>query len=124
MKERDFQKWVTDVATRTGWRWWHVPAAMRAVGVGGNVGFVGAREAAGLPDLILMHDDPPRLVFAELKGKTGWHVTPAQREFLQRVKAITDTMWYAGETVLVAGYVWRPGMEGEIETLLKSRVLT
>ena len=78
MRERDLQAWVLDVARLHGWSVWHVPAPMRKVRSGE---WVGAKEAAGLPDLVMIHDDPPRLMFAEVKG-TGGKLTPEQQGFL------------------------------------------
>ena len=123
--ERQFQDWVTETAGRFGWKWWHVPAPMRHT----RSGFVGASEAAGLPDLILTHHDPPRLVFAELKAGGG-KITPQQREFLQAVKRVADNADDIMEadtydfTPLIGVYAWWPGMEAPIETLLRTRVLT
>lgn len=124
VKEADFKAWVTETALLFGWRYWHVPAPMRAT----NKGWVGAREAAGLPDLILIHDDPPRLVFAELKG-TGGKLTVEQRDFLMAARDVADCAWDDGEISSKGGrpigvYVWESGQEQLIETLLRTRVLT
>lgn len=124
MNERDFQGWVLDVADRFGWRYWHVPAPMRAVG-GGK--FVPEPLAAGLPDLILMHHDPARLVFAELKGPKG-RVSPEQREFIRYALAVSELTWLAkpGDPPYgkaVATYVWKPGDEDLIEVILRSKVV-
>lgn len=127
MKEAQFQRWVVDVAKRFGWRCWHVPAPMRH---SRTSGWVGAREAAGLADLILIHDDPPRLIFAEVKGSSSsYGVTDAQREFLAAVQAVGDLTLDDTDLPVrvrrsVGAYVWRPGMEDAIETVLRSRVLT
>lgn len=128
MKEAVFLRWVVDVAKRFGWRCWHVPAPMRHSRTGG---WVGAREAAGLADLILIHDDPPRLIFAEVKGSgSSYDVTDAQREFLTYVKEVGDVAIDLAADLPVRGsrivgaYVWRPGMEDAIETVLRSRVLS
>jgi hypothetical protein len=110
--EKDFQRWVTDVAERYEWLYWHVPAPMQATKKGT---FVGSKKGAGLPDLILMHDDPPRLIFAEVKGTTGWGLTKGQKRFMEAVGKI------AGPTL--AGYVWSPGDEDSIEAILRTRSL-
>lgn len=114
MKERDLQHWVIHVATQFGWKVWHVPAPMRADRKGG---FVGAKEAAGLPDLILVHHDPPRLVFAELKGPNG-KLSVEQQEFL---KAARNVAVWAAEGVGV--YAWTPDDRDLIEQILRTRTL-
>ena len=122
MRESDFQNWVVEVARRFGWLVFHVPAPMRAT----KQGFVGAKEAAGLADLIMFHDDPPRLVFAELKGPKG-KLSDKQREFLQAVHRVSHEAIACanvrGERVLDS-YAWAPGQEASIEALLRSRVLS
>ncbi len=136
MLERDFQRRVVEMATRFGWKVWHVPAPMRADRAGG---FVGAKEAAGIADLILTHDDPPRLVFMELKADGG-KLSDRQTEFLQAVKAVADkTVGFVayhhdlGRTETppevryhpsVGVYAFWPQDEPLIEQLLRSRVLT
>jgi VRR-NUC domain len=113
MKEAQFQKWVVDVAKRLGWSVWHVPAPMRAT----KAGWVGAKEAAGLPDLIMLHPDPPRLVFAEIKGEKG-KLSVDQQQFLAMARALSLY------STAVNAYLWTPGMEQQIEDLLRSRVLS
>jgi hypothetical protein len=119
MKERDFLNWVVEVARLHSWSVWHVPAPMKA---GREGKWVPAREAAGLPDLILMHDDPPSLIFAELKGETG-KLSEAQRDFLQMARHVSE---YSGSSPnrRMNTYVWKPGLEEFIETILKTRVLS
>ena len=123
MKERDFLNWVIDVAKTTGWHVWHVPAPMVASRKGG---FVPSSQGAGLPDLIMMHEDPPRLVFAEVKG-TGGSPTIDQLKFLRMAREVAND---AHEPVyddlgprVMDAYLWSPGDEERIETILKSRVL-
>lgn len=130
MNEGDFQRWVIDVARRCGWKVWHVPAPMRWSPK--RKKFVGAKEAAGLPDLILIHEDPPRLVFAELKGDSK--LSDSQIAFLGAVRKVSVAsviarVTDAGEATFspsehpIAAYVWRPGMEEEVEAVLKTRML-
>jgi hypothetical protein len=104
MKEKDFQRWVIDVARRLGWQVWHVPAPMQWVGK--ERGFVGARDAAGLADLVLVRE---RLIFAEIKGKGG-KVSDKQAEFLAAVERI--------DSPDIGAYSWWPGDEAEIEEIL------
>jgi hypothetical protein len=118
MKERDFLNWVLDVAKQTGWHVWHVPAPMKA---GRKGEWVPAREAAGLPDLIMIHEDPPTLIFAELKGTSG-RLTAAQADFLRLAHIVG---WSYGEKPKkdIGAYLWKPGDEEMVETILKTRVL-
>lgn len=127
MKENAFQGWVIDVAERNGWRVWHVPMPVRPIG---NNRFVPDSRGAGLPDLILLHPDPPRLIFAELKGDGG-KLSDRQREFLRLARAVAEIA-FSQETqplrhVLrapIGVYSWRPGLEPHIETILRSKVVT
>jgi len=123
VKEVDFQRWVTDVAKRFGWRVWHVPSPMRAADR--DRGWVGAREAAGLPDLIMFHEDPPCLIFAELKG-TGGKLTDAQQEFLRLARLVAEPVESDfGDFVYapVGVYAWKPGDEDAVETILRSKIM-
>lgn len=103
MKERDFQRWVIDVARTLGWKVWHVPAPMRWDSKGGK-GFVGAKDAAGLADLILIRGN--RLIFAEVKG-TGGKLSDKQVEFLNYVRDMDNPFVWAR--------AWRPGDEERVE---------
>lgn len=91
--ERDFQRWVTDLATWFGWRWWHDVDSRR--------------NFAGLPDLILARRG--RLIFAELKRQQG-QVRPEQAEWLAVLGSI-------GGGVEV--HLWRPADRAEIERILR-----
>lgn len=125
MKERDFLNRVIAMAETFGWSVWHVPAPMRATKTGT---WVGAKEAAGLPDLIMLHDDPPRLVFAELKG-TGGKLSDKQREFLRAAQLVSGISresrepWTQPHFLLLAAYVWLPEDEPTVEMILRSRTL-
>lgn len=117
---------MTAVATRFGWQWWHVPAPMVAA-KGGT--WRPYKKAAGLPDLILLHDDPPRMILAELKGDGG-ELSEEQREFLRLAHLVAEeatTEWQQGVTPavqrLVGVYVWRPADRDGIERMLRSKVL-
>lgn len=128
MKEADFQRWIVDVAFRFGWHVWHVPAPMR-MGRGGK--WVGAKEGAGLPDLILLHDDPPRLLFLEVKGPNG-QLSDEQKDFLSRAKLVADVAidgdigvgagdnYHPVVPVVGVHAVW-PGQEPVIEQMLRSK---
>jgi hypothetical protein len=94
MREADFQAQVIAIAERFGWQVWHVPAPMRWDVT--NKAWVPARGGAGLPDLIMLHDDPPRLVFMELKGDDG-KLTDRQREFLIAARNVAEQSFAPGE---------------------------
>ncbi len=122
MKEKDFQRWVIDVAQRFGWKVWHVPMPVRQIG--GNQ-IVPDPRGRGLPDLIMLHDDPPRLVFAELKG-TGGKLSTEQTEFLRLARGVAeDWMIQSGSKVIspIGVYAWRPGGEDIIEAILRGKVM-
>jgi hypothetical protein len=119
MKEREFQSWILDVAAQFGWRVWHVPAPMRPVG--GNR-FVPEPRAAGLPDLILLHDSPPRLIFAEVKDADGT-TSAKQDEFLRLARGVAGVYGIPATIRPVAVYVWRPGNEALIESVLRGERL-
>lgn len=107
MLERDFQKWVIDAARTLGWSVWHVPAPMQWDSSGRGKGFVGARDAAGLADLILIRDR--WLIFAEIKG-TGGKLSVKQIEFLGAVMQLDNPH--------VLACAWKPGLESEVEAIL------
>src|SRR5260221_314378 len=118
MNEHDFQTRVTDMATRFGWKFWHVPAPMKWA----RGEFRGASEAAGLPDLILLHDDPPRMIFAELKGDGG-KLADKQREFLASAKLVAEAAYTSREETSFASpigvYAWTPTDEPVVEQILR-----
>lgn len=116
---------------------------MRAV----KSGFVGAKEAAGLCDLLLFHTDPPRLILAELKVDGG-KLSFAQQEFLRLASVVAEGSFGPAELyddrshrarVSVDGmdvlpqrgyfprtigvYVWKPGDEDQLETILRSKIM-
>jgi VRR-NUC domain len=119
VKEAEFQKRITDMATRFGWRWWHVPAPMRWDPK--KKVWVPAADAAGISDLILMHDDPPRLVFLELKGDGG-ELSNKQREFLQMAKTVAIEACYDIERIIGVVAAW-PHDEPAIERMLRTKAV-
>lgn len=88
--EARFQAAVMDLARWRKWRVWHDHDSRR--------------NAAGLPDLLLVRGD--RLIFAELKSRRG-RVRPAQREWLAAL----------GQTAAEVR-VWRPTDWDEIVRVL------
>jgi hypothetical protein len=124
VKERDFLNWTVACAEATGWKVWHVPAPMVASRKGG---FTGSPRAAGLPDLFLLHDDPPRLIIAELKG-TGGKLSKAQEDFLRMARDVAETSaFFDGEGSSGARtfrvYAWTPDQQDIIERIFKTKVL-
>ncbi len=125
MKESQFLNWITQVAEFHSWRWWHVPTPMRPV-AGGK--FVPDSRGRGLPDLILMRDDPPQIIFAEVKNETGG-ISPEQREFLNLARGISDKLkaidaeipgpWMAPPNV--QAFLWRPAHRDLIEAVLSAK---
>lgn len=134
MKESAFQAWVIDVAQTHGWKAYHVPTPMRPIG--GNK-FVPDPRGRGLPDLILLHDDPARLILAEVKNEDGVlsteqteflrlarDVADAARDVARDVQAYLDENGPATQVVPTIGvYVWRPGIEPLIEATLSRKAV-
>lgn len=128
--ERGFQKRIEDMLSLYGWKWWHVPAPMRFDERGR--GFIPAKQAAGLCDIIATHHDPPRLLFLEVKGDRG-KLSEKQREFLLAVKLVAETMpeWADGwvgqpevpfEPIIGVHAVW-PKDEQAVEQMLRSKIV-
>ena len=90
--ERTFQKDITELAQRLGWRCYHHADSRRST--------------PGWPDLVLLR--PPRALFVELKTNEG-KMRPAQRETLELLARCDDM-----ET-----YVWRPRHWAAIEEMLR-----
>lgn len=66
ISEKDFQKQVIELARLYGWKVAHFHDSRRQVKPGV---FVGDKDAAGFPDLVLVR--PPELVVLELKRELG-----------------------------------------------------
>jgi hypothetical protein len=118
------------MADRFNWLWWHVPAPMVAAGKDWRP----YKKAAGLPDLVLISDDPPRIVFAEIKGDGG-KLSEAQVEFLKAARDVADSIRHAYHDLVCAGanaprpqdpvgvFVWTPDQADLVEQILRTRVL-
>lgn len=125
--EKEFEAYVVDVATRGNWVSWHVPMPGRHIGDGR---IVPDPRGAGLPDRVFLHEDPPRLVLAELKGSAG-HLRAEQRVFLRMAKAVAgevreayqDALDHRESEVPIGVYTWRPGDEEMIEAVLIGKVM-
>lgn len=119
MKEKDFQGWVIKVATAEGWVAKHVPTPMRPT-KGGR--FVPDPRGRGLLDLLLIHEDPPRIIFAECKNETGI-LSDDQREMLRLLRQVAALAVDVDGLRLMGVYVWFPAVSALVETILKSKVM-
>jgi hypothetical protein len=86
VKESAFQGWVVDLFKQHGWDVKHAPTPMRPI-AGGK--FVPDPRGRGLLDLLMTHEDPPRIVFAECKGHGG-ELSDDQRDMLRRLRLVAD----------------------------------
>lgn len=77
LSEKQYQKQITDLASIYGWRWVHFADSRKQVKPGV---FVGDKESAGFPDLLLLR--PPEMVVVEVKRETG-KTTEIQEEWLK-----------------------------------------
>lgn len=107
MGEKDWQRQVMELARLRGWRVAHVHDSRRQIRPGV---FVGDRDSAGLPDLILAHDRYG-VVFAELKTDAG-RLRRAQAEWLYSLQR-------AGARV----YVWRPADLTDVARVLAGQAV-
>lgn len=104
--EKQFQASVVRYAELMGWRTWSDRATNRRRRCPGcGAWTAGARNAAGLPDLILVRR--PRLVWVELKSDRGT-LRPEQTVWLEELRA-------SGQEV----YLWRPSDWETIERVLR-----
>ena len=121
MKEKEVQKVACDMLDLYGWLWWHVPAPM----VAGKDGWRPYRKAAGLPDVFALHEDPPRFLILEFKGKGG-RLSPEQREFLRLARNVAENIYCDDEMFrgAMGVYVVEPGNLDALRAILRSKVLT
>lgn len=97
LTEAQFQRRVVDFARVTGWTVYHT--------------FDSRRSEPGFPDLVAVHPDQRRIVYAELKSARGYLSTP-QRRWL-------DKLARAGAEIAV----WRPADWDEIVAVLRGKPL-
>lgn len=111
--ERDFTRWVLHEARSRYWLAAHLGNVQIVRGKGGIPVAIPDKDAAGFPDLVLIHTEHG-VVWAELKmpdasGRTG-KLRPEQVVWLSALRE-------AGERV----YVWGPGDQHEIADVLDGR---
>lgn len=119
MKESTFQKWCVDEAVKEGWVVKHVPTPMKPIG---SKRFVPDARGAGVPDLLLIHEDPPRMIFAEVKNETG-KLSAEQVEMLRLLRRVSKVTVDADGYRTVGVYVWMPAVKEMIRTILKSKIM-
>lgn len=103
-RERDWQRFIINLAHTLGWRVAHFRTAQNQRGQWLTPV---AADGAGFPDLVLVRD---RIIYAELKTNTG-KIGPAQ------------TAW--GQALTRAGgeyYVWRPKDAKQVQAVLARRL--
>jgi hypothetical protein len=103
--EDDFLDQILQLAQYNHWRRAHFRAGRTLTGWRTPV----AGDAAGFPDLLLLHAHPPRLVVAELKSRRG-RLSGEQLEWLEHWRQV-------GAEV----HVWRPGDWDDIVRVLTVR---
>jgi hypothetical protein len=99
--EKEFQKSVIELAQTLGWRVAHFRTARTKHGWATAV----AADGKGFPDLCMVRFE--RIVFAELKAKTG-RLGPEQEVWREKISRTTAEM-----------YVWRPNDTDEILKVLR-----
>lgn len=104
-----------------GWDWWHVPSPGRFEP--GTRKWVPARSAAGLCDIIAMHDDPPRLLFLEVKAEKG-KLSGEQVKFLKLAKLIAGMMMTGDEPPIMGVHAVWPKDEEAVHQMLRSKNLS
>lgn len=107
MTEKELQRSVIKEARRCGWLVAHFGASVKIVVDKKGTRTVGDRDAAGFPDLVLLRGR--ELIFAELKGHSGWGLTFSQREWLDKLDDIKRATYDVDlDTFVVDVQVWTP----------------
>jgi hypothetical protein len=95
--EIEFMRHVIAYATARGFMVYHT--------------HISKRSNEGWPDLAMVRNG--RMVLAELKREKGGRVSPAQREWLQQLRLVSERSGGAVEC-----YLWRPSDWQSIESVL------
>lgn len=94
--ERQFQRQVTELARKLGWRVYSIPDSRKST-------------ESGYPDLTVWHPTHHLMFFAELKAEKG---RLSSDQIL-----VLDELRQSGQTV----YVWRPSDWTQVEKVLNER---
>ena len=98
ISEAELQQAVIETARTLGWRVAHFRPARTKHGWVTPV----AADGKGFPDLVLVHHERGRLVFAELKSDKG-KTSPDQDAWLAGLERVADTV-----PDVVSVHVWTP----------------
>lgn len=111
ISEKAFTAQLIKLAQVLGWRTFHArPAQTQS----GNWITAVQGDGAGFPDLVLVHKESGRLIFAELKTEKG-RLSTKQDEWLADLAGCE----HDGPGVGVVVCVWRPSDIEEIEEMLR-----
>ena len=106
LTEGAFQEMVMDLARARKWRVAHIHDSRRQVKDERGIRWVGDKDVAGFPDLVLVRLS--RIIFAELKTDDG-KVTEVQAQWLKELEL----------TGKVEVCVWRPKTWDSVIALLR-----
>lgn len=115
ISEAELQQAVIDTARTLGWRVAHFRPAQTRHGWRTPV----AADGKGFPDLVLVHRERGRLIFAEMKSDKG-RTTPEQDAWLAGLQAVAELV-----PDVVSVHVWTPAdwPERIVETLSERQVV-
>ena len=100
MTEREWQDFIIELATWQGWLVYHTHDSRRS--------------AAGFPDLVLVHPQKRRVIFAELKDAKR-ALTDDQNKWMQALTLVAE------QATNVEAYVWRPHHVDDVKAILSSK---
>lgn len=106
IREDDFQRQVTELATFYGWRWVHVRPGQYTDGRFATM--TSGTLARGWPDLVMVQPSTGRLLFAELKVPPNTP-TDDQRRVLDVLRCV----------MFAEVYIWRPDDWSDIQRVLR-----
>ena len=91
--EKDLREWIIDLCWLFRWKFYFT--------------WTSIHSPAGFPDLVLVHPEKKRIIFAELKRENG-KLTEAQQEWLEALMRCHREV-----------YIWHPGDIENIARLLR-----
>ena len=119
--ERDFQRAVMELAEMSGWETLHCRTSMQQ---GRYLTATTGTMAKGWPDLVLVHPEDRRIIFAELKAEGG-RPTIEQTAVLDKLAHLDWHQWNTPGIgwVLprVEAHLWHPRDWPEIERILSMK---